>query len=181
MSVEVVAREVQRMADLAWAAGLLEVRGLFVVVERWRSNGRVEFEPRLRVVYKRWERPAMDRLRRTLGGSFGQPRGWVRQQWQITGARGVLEAGSAVLPYMTAEKGDPGDDEPRAADLVRLVRVSRRIVEYKRASFEERRIPDEELDVRRQLAGNLLRVQRPENKDEPAPADDGDDPDRMPF
>jgi hypothetical protein len=181
MSVDVVAREVRRMADLAWAAGVIEVRGLFAVIERHRANARVEFEPRLRVIGRESDLALLSRLRETLGGTIAHPRGFQRQEWRLTGARAVRDAGTALLAHMTVP--DATMAPVRARDLKTLVRFCAHVAAYKRTSFEERAIPEEELDLRRMLAGGLLRVyeHRPRLPISFMLSPDPDDPSDIPF
>lgn len=137
-----VAAVVRRMSDLAWAAGVLDHSGHFMVGPRKDKPGLlrvwITFRPNglRRAVLS-------EELARILGGkvhSMGQgaPN---RNVWTASGAKGCAQVTTLVLPYMRGRA--------RRAQL--HLDLCERIRDYKPASFEERTLPLEEVEERERM------------------------------
>lgn len=122
--------------DRAWAAGVLDARGRWLLIPR-RLGG---FSPRILVPVKLDADPMAEKLMAMFGGTVGKPKLYQRQ-WQVSGAKGCLAVDEAVLSHLVR----------RARVAKAHLHVCRRIAEFKRTSFEDRRLPEAELEARADL------------------------------
>jgi hypothetical protein len=130
--------QLSREFDLAWAAGMLESRGLWEIVPRaLKKDG---YQPRISMRVHSSEDPVAKALTELFGGTTFANHG--RRRWQVSGAKGCVVVSAAVLPYAKLYPHK----------IKQHLTFCRRITEYKRASFEERSIPAAEKQVREQLA-----------------------------
>lgn len=141
--------QVRRMADLAWAAGVLDAQGDFVAYERTRED-RGLYTPRIRVRTTRNANGTpgqLVRLKTLLGGSCGlvQVAGGGRHEWQISGAKGVARALDDLLPYLATKA--------RPAQLLR--ELCREMLEERGRRFEQRALTGKQITIRNQLVEAL--------------------------
>lgn len=143
MNVGRIQAEVVRMADLAWAAGVLDLRGNFIMIPRQHTKAEMGlFMPRITLRANAHARDAPDELARILGGSATYPAGRAGQKmWTLGGAKACLEADELLLSYMRVR----GRRVQLHAELCRAIR------EFKPASFDDRTIPLEERRRRYEL------------------------------
>lgn len=140
MNPEAIQAQVVRMADLSWAAGVLDVEGNFSAPERTGKQG--HFQPR--ITYRATRRVATahvcKELQRIFGGqvTHGAPGTRGRAIWTVSGAKACLEIDELLLPYMRVRTRRV----QLHAELCRMIR------EFKPASFEERALPKGELQER---------------------------------
>lgn len=133
-----LAEQIEAAQRVAWAAGVLDALGW------WGASSREPgiYAPRILVGRnRRVTNEVVEGLEQALGGHVSAPRG-QRNQWTVSGAKGCLAAGEALLPHLRVKT-----DKARAH-----MALCRRIVEYTPASFQDRSLPQTEIQVRRDLA-----------------------------
>jgi hypothetical protein len=141
MSAEQIQAQVVRMADLAWAAGVLDANGNFVMIPRGSTQPGL-FMPRITYKARAHARPITDRLAVILGGHAAFLKGGQGQRvWTLSGAKACLEADELLLPYLHV----------RARRVQLHAELCRAIREFKPASFEDRTVPAEERRRRYEL------------------------------
>lgn len=136
--LETLATNLSELAFEAWAAGVLDARGRWVILQR-RSG----FDPRieLRAKSPRGKRdPMLLSMQAEFNGSISMTKSGT-VIWQVTGAQRCSVVNDAVLPHLIAKR-----QKARAHQ-----HLCRRIIEFQRESFDERRIPSEERELRRKL------------------------------
>lgn len=139
----------ERVADLMWAAGVIDAAASFRLEER--PSGRTRL-PRITYMPTTRRTQVVAELHRIMGGEAGRPpRNWGvskrKPLWRVTGATRCLHVVEQVGPYLRHCQG-----------LARLhYAYCQRVVEYKRPSFDLRGIPDEEVDAREAIAVQFLR------------------------
>lgn len=147
--------QVRRMADLAWAAGVLDASGAFVAHERKRVNRPVLsglYIPRIRVrtSSKGQNPPAqLATLRTILGGSVGRTQATNakgRFEWQTSGAKAVAAALDELMPYLHSRS--------RQAQLLR--ELCRLILEDRSRAFDERSLTTAQIHERALLVEALV-------------------------
>lgn len=139
--------EIERQMGYAWAAGILDAKGRWFILPRGGWQG---WQPRIVVPLK--QRPdhnaVGERLTELFGGSIGKPKR-IQRQWQVSGAKACAAMNAAVLPHLVRW--------PRVAKAHQHFCI--RVTEYKRPSFEERRLPDQERDLRHALVDAFLKAE----------------------
>ena len=133
--------QVRRMADLAWAAGVLDARGSFLAYRRDKNvPGLVS--PRIRVRTSQGNRDHLALLERILGGHSGThgTTGRRRLEWQINGAKAVGAALDELLPYLRVQV--------RTAQLLR--ELCEEIQNPRSRPFDRRGLDHDEV-IRREL------------------------------
>lgn len=141
MNLEQIQAEVARMAELAWAAGVLDLRGDFAMIPRPDQRGL--FMPRITMRSNKRDYKVPDELERILGGhaAYFKGSGNRGKAWTIAGAKACLLLDEQLLPYMRI----------RARRVQLHAELCRMIREFKPASFEDRTIPVEERRLRYEL------------------------------
>lgn len=107
MSIEKqIAAEVSRMADLVWAAGALDAKGLWYVTRP--AEHPTHFAPRIQFKAKpRRLEPAVANLERIFGGAVDRgPNlpGRRSVQWQVSGAKACSVVNELILPYLVVNQ-----------------------------------------------------------------------------
>lgn len=148
MNLEQIQAEVARMAELAWAAGVLDLRGDFAMIPRGEARGL--FMPRITMRSNKRDFKVPDELERILGGhaAYFKGSGNRGKAWTIAGAKACLILDEQLLPYMRIR----AKRVQLHAELCRMMR------EFKPASFEERMIPATERELRLELVRAMSRV-----------------------
>lgn len=137
--------QVRRMADLAWAAGVLDARGSLVAYERKQSPG--VYIPRIRVRTSPGNTAGLVQLRTILGGNVGQHNavGRMRHEWQLSGAQAVRRALDDLIPYLRLQV--------RTAQLLRELCID---IEYRSSrDFDRRFLSPSQVQRRKSLARAL--------------------------
>lgn len=143
-----VEQHVQRMADNAWAAGMLDAVGTFAAYPRKDVEG--GYITRIRVRARVLEgRDIMDQLEAVLGGHVRFDNGKV--EWQASGVAACLDVLDAVRPYMRRQAR-------RAQLLHELCSYMR---STPRASFEDRGLDAAEVREREMIVTALAHARRP--------------------
>lgn len=139
--------QVERMARLAWVAGVLDIRGNFTASERKGKPG--QFQPR--ITFRPWrvsDARASEALREILGGHVSTMGMTVseRNVWTLSGAEACLTADELLAPYLRL----------RARRAQFHAELCRMIVDYKRSSWSDRSLPPEEIKTRQLLARSMM-------------------------
>lgn len=87
------------MADLAWAAGVLDSQGQWVAARRKTKNG-VSYTMRVRVRVSVTREDVLYELRRILGGHFSTGVRSHRSEWSVSGAKACLDLHETLAPYL---------------------------------------------------------------------------------
>lgn len=151
MNLEQIQAEVGRMAELAWAAGVLDLRGDFAMIPRRGEVGGLGlFMPRITMRSNKRDYKAPDELERILGGhaAYFKGTGNRGKAWTVAGAKACLLLDEQLLPYMHL----------RAKRVQLHAELCRMIRDFKPASFEDRAIPVEERRLRYELFKAMSRV-----------------------
>ena len=148
MNVESVQAQVVRMADLAWAAAILDLQGNFSASERKGRRG--HYQPRITYRPKVLDARAADELQRIFGGRVTRAAAGSKGKpvWTLSGGKACLVAIEEVLPYMRL----------RARKAQMLAELCRMIRDYKPASFDERELPLHEILKRSSCRDMLSRL-----------------------
>lgn len=135
------------MADLSWAAGVLDLAGNFSAPVR---PGDRSYQMRItfRASRQMWTASACAELHRILGGavSHAATGSGGRLTWTVSGAKACLAVDELVLPYMRLRSRRV----QLHAELCRMIR------DFKPASFDQRVLPPEELRARYKLRATML-------------------------
>lgn len=134
---ETLADNLTALADDAWAAGVLDARGRWIVLRRSGLDPRIEVRARGRVGK---QDPMLLKLQEMFNGSISiTSRGTVI--WQVTGAQRCENVNAAVLTFLVVK-----ERKARAHQ-----HICKRIIGYRRESFEDRRLPKPERELRLEL------------------------------
>lgn len=128
------------MADLAWAAGVLDVAGQWAAIPRVTKSG-TSYTMRVRVRRPSGEREVLDHLCEMFGGSVGAYGSLGRLEWHVSGAKASLALYEEICPYLVQ----------RARRAQAHAELCRRIVGFHPAGLD-RTVPQGELVERHQLA-----------------------------
>jgi hypothetical protein len=135
------------MADMAWAAAVLDCLGSWRVHQRYSPpGGGGSYSPRVVVRTRQVvQRPLLERMQELYGGSISRPahknQGPPQWEWAVSGAKSSAAVTEAVLPYLWLK-------HRRAAAHLRLCR---QILAFKRPSFADRDLPRAEIQARNEL------------------------------
>lgn len=148
MGVEDVQAQVARMADLAWAAAVLDLHGNFSASERQGRKG--HYQPRITFRPRATDGRAATELERILGGKVTRAAAGAKGKpvWTLSGGKACLAVIEELAPYMRL----------RARRAQVLAELCRRIRDFKPASFDERALPIGEIADRAALRDTLLRL-----------------------
>lgn len=134
--------QVRRMADLAWAAGVLDARGSFLAYRR-KAGTHGLLSPRIRVRTSLGNAAHLALLESILGGHSGvhSGAGRGRREWQINGAKRVGEVLDELIPYLRVQV--------RAAQLLRELCTD--ITDETSRPFADRGLSQERIMARERL------------------------------
>lgn len=150
MNPDQIQEQVVRMADLSWAAGVLDLHGNFTAPQRTGKRG--YFQPRITYRSARHMHTAVacEELRKVLGGSVtsGATGAGGRVVWTVSGAKACLAVDELLLPYLRFRTRRV----QLHAELCRMIR------DFKPATFADRGLPPEEIRERYQVHSAMMRV-----------------------
>lgn len=145
--IEDIQAQVSRMADAAWAAGVLDVRGEFVAYPRKDVKGGYIVRVRIRVG-RHHGRDFLDWIESVLGGRVRYDKGHV--EWQASGVAGVLDVLDLVHPHLRRQA--------RRSQMLRELCVE---LDDRSRPFAERSLTPAKIKRRRELHQALAYTRQP--------------------